>query len=103
MEPTRPITPRQRIVERLSVEYSPTKRRVLTIIAAGLLVFLVSVPSASAFGWKDVVKMHRAGIDRFGAVGNPGEAEGADVRAHERRRHQERRHGLDRETDGQVG
>jgi hypothetical protein len=37
-------------------------KRLLLCSAAGLLVFLVSVTAASAFGWKDVVKMRQAGI-----------------------------------------
>jgi hypothetical protein len=37
-------------------------RRILLFLFAGLLLFLLSAPAASAFGWKDVVKMHRDGI-----------------------------------------
>ena len=37
-------------------------KRIALCIAAGSLALLVFAPLASAFGWKDVVKMHRAGI-----------------------------------------
>ncbi len=37
-------------------------KRIALCFAAASLALLFSVPVASAFGWKDVVKMHRAGI-----------------------------------------
>lgn len=37
-------------------------KRFVLCLAAGSLALLVIAPMASAFGWKDVLKMHRAGI-----------------------------------------
>jgi hypothetical protein len=37
-------------------------KRFTLCLAAGLLAFLVSAPAASAFSWKDVIKMQQAGV-----------------------------------------
>jgi hypothetical protein len=37
-------------------------KRILLLLLAGLLAFLVSAPAASAFGLKDVLQMHQDGI-----------------------------------------
>src|SRR5512134_3939989 len=37
-------------------------KRFVLCLAAGSLALILFAPTASAFGWKDVVRMHRAGI-----------------------------------------